>query len=273
MHGLVRAIGLALIAALGVVLFFRTPATGSAPLAVQSPSPTPSASGSSSPTPSASPTASGSPSPTVSPSPTGSPGFDPNYRRVRLSVSHRNVRVGRRVIFSGTIEANRPECSVDAAVSLQRLIAGTSRRLTVDTATTDVNGRFRMEDDVRWSSTYYAVAHRGRDCLRRESGPEAVRAHVRFNVKVSDPTPPRYSNTRIFGRVRPSHPNSEVALQQKRGGRWRTIQRTDVSAQSKFSFFPYASWPGTRAFRIKWPKSDRDHETGLSRVVKIRTHS
>ena len=242
---------------------FRAPATEALPAALQSSGATPS--GSSTPTP----TPSGSASPSPSPS---SSDFDPSYRRVRLRPSHRNVRVGRRVVFSGVVGANRIECYAGVKVQLERVIAGTQRRLTIKSDETDARGRFQMTDEVRWTSVYYAVATRGNGCSRRESTPEGVRAHVRFNIKVSDRSPQRGTNFRIHGRVRPSHPHSIVELQKRGRGRWKTVQRTNISEQSRFSFFPFASWQGERKFRIKWPKNDRDHETGLSSEVTIRTH-
>ena len=257
-----KSLAFVAVTALAIALF-RAPATGALPAALQSPGATPS--GSSTPTP----TPSGSVSPSPSPS---SSDFDPDYRRVRLQPSHRNVRVGRRVEFSGVVGANRIECYAGVKVQLERVISGTQRRLTIDSEETDARGRFRMTDDVRWTSVYYAVATRDNDCTRRESTPEGVRAHVRFNVKVSDRSPQRGANFRIHGRVRPSHPHSTVELQQRRRSRWKTIQRTAISDQSRFSFFPFASWQGKRDFRIKWPKNDRDHETGLSSVVTIRSH-
>src|SRR5688500_2641199 len=148
---LVRTSIAAAIVASSLVFLFRAPATGGASFAMQSPGATPRPSGSSSPSPT--PSASASASPPQSPSSTD-PRFDPDYRRSRLFVSQRNVPVGRRVVFSGTVDANRPECRAASSVLLKRLIFGTRNRLTVDTATTDSRGQFRMHDTVRWSALY-----------------------------------------------------------------------------------------------------------------------
>jgi hypothetical protein len=257
-------IGLAIVLALLVTALTRVPAVGGdndAPLVIQSPSPSPT--GSPSPSP--------SPSPSESPSPEPSP--NPRFRRVTLSASRRHVKVGRRVRFRGRVIANRPGCSVAARVTLRRLILGTDRSLVVASRRTDADGRFRFRDTVRWSSLYTAVAHREAGCGRRKSDPAPLFAHVWFKITVSDTSPARFTSFRISGRVQPSHPDTRALLQKKRGKRWRTIQRQRLNSQSSFSFVPFANWEGQRAFRVKWPKADRDHEKGASRSILIRTHS
>ena len=209
--------------------------------------------------------------PTPTPSPSPSTTYDPDFRRVELSASHRRVRVGRRVVFSGRIRANRPECSIAKPVTVRRLIFGTGRPLPIATKTTDGNGQFRVSERARWSSTYTAVAHRRAGCRREVSDPVVVYASVRLGVRVDDRTPERFTNFRIHGRVRPSHPNTKVLLQRRGQRRWVTVRRQQLSRQSSYSFFPVASWRGERDYRIKWPKADRDHETGTSRPVTIRT--
>jgi hypothetical protein len=223
----------------------------------------------------------GSPSPTPTPSPTPSstssspspmPTPDPSYRQVSLSATRHRVRVGVRTTLLGRVRANDPGCSAASKVTIRRLIFGTNRYLNVAGLTTDANGRFNFSERVRWSSLYSAVAERRQGCARRTSDPVAVYAHVWFNVRVSDSRPKRSSNIRISGRVRPSHANTRVLLQEKRNGRWRTIQREQLSSRSSFSFYPHASWAGERLLRVRWPKGDRDHESWASRELRITTH-
>lgn len=218
-------------------------------------------------TQSPSPTPSQSPSPTPSPTPTA----DPDFRRVTLSASRDRVQVGKRVVFSGHVQANRVECSIASPVTVRRMILGTSKEVSIAETTTDENGNFRTTERARWNSVYTAVARRNAGCRREVSDPIVVRVSVRFSVRISDRTPQRHTNFRINGRVRPSHPNTEVLLQRLRRDRWVTVQRQPLSPQSSYSFFPVAPWQGKRDFRIKWPQADRDHATGTSRTVTIRT--
>ena len=237
--------------------------TPNVPLALQTESPSPTASGSTSPTPS------GSPSPTPSDSPT--PPFDPKFRRVDLSVSRHRVRVGQRVVLSGEVQANRPECAVDKPVTIRRLIFGTNQYLTVAKRRTDRNGEFRVTERARWNSAFKAVAHRRGGCRREVSDPVVVRVRPRLGVRVDNPRPSRFTNFRVYGRLRPSHPSTNVVLQRRGRNRWVTVQRQELSPQSTYSFFPFASWRGERVFRVKWPKADRDHVTGVSRSITVRT--
>lgn len=210
-----------------------------------------------------------SPSPTPSPSPSTT--YDPDFRSVDLSASRRRVHLGRRVVFTGRVRANRPDCAVAKPVTLRRLIFGTSRHLPIATKTTDRNGEFRFSDRARWSSAYTAVAQRKGRCRREVSDPVVVKVSVRLGVRVVDRTPERFTNFRIYGRIRPSHPHTDVVLQRKARRQWVTVRRQELSRQSSYSFFPLASWRGKREYRIKWPKADRDHETGRSRSITIRT--
>jgi hypothetical protein len=243
--------------ALSVWLTYVPAAAGSSSgrpsLVAQTESPTPSPSGSLSPTPSPTPTA------------------DPDFRRVTLSVSRHRVRVGRRVVLKGHITANRVECSISSPVTVRRMIFGTSKEVSIAETRTDANGDFRTTERARWSSVYTAVAPRNAGCRREESNPEVVRVNARFSVRISDATPQRQTNFRIHGRLRPSHPGTDVLLQKQRRDRWITIQRQPLSPQSSYSFVPVASWSGKRHFRLKWPQADRDHATGTSRIFTIRT--
>jgi hypothetical protein len=173
--------------------------------------------------------------------------------------------------LSGRVRANEPSCSADTHVRIRQLIFGTSRYLTVAKLRTNLEGRFNVRERVRWSSLYSAVARREGGCRKEISDPVDVYARVSFSIKVSDDTPERFTNVRIKGRVRPSHPHTKALLQRKRGDRWVTIQRQEINDQSRFSFLPFADWEGERVFRVKWPKRDRDHETGVSRKIIIRT--
>ena len=211
------------------------------------------------------------PSQTASPTPSPTPTADPDFRRVTLSASRGRVGVGRRVVLSGHIQANRIECSIASPVTVRRMILGTSKNVPIASTTTDENGDFRTRERARWNAVYTAVAPRSAGCRREESNPVLVRVSVRFSVRISDSTPQRFTNFRINGRLRPSHPGSEVLLQRKKRDRWVTIQRQPLSPQSTYSFFPLASWQGRRDFRIKWPQADRDHTTGTSRTSTIRT--
>lgn len=242
----------------GTVWLVRVPAVagssgGAHPLAAQTESPSPTPSTSASPTPSPTPTA------------------DPRFRRVTLSASRNRVRVGRRVVFRGHVQANRVECMISSPVAVRRMILGTSKEITIAETRTNRNGDFRTTERARWNSVYTAVARRNAGCRREVSDPILVRVSVRFSVRVSDRTPQRHTNFRVNGRVRPSHPDSDVLLQRLRRNRWVTIQRQPLSPQSSYSFFPLASWQGKRDFRIKWPQADRDHSTGASRSITIRT--
>lgn len=209
------------------------------------------------------------PSPTASPSPT--PTFDPRFRRIDLSASRRRVEVGRRVVFSGEIEANRPDCMIDKPVTVRRLIFGTSKRLPVANRRTDQRGRFRVAERARWSSAYTAVAHRREGCRREVSDPVVVYVRARLGIRVDDRTPSRFTNFRVFGRLRPSHRSTEVLLQRQGRRGWSRVQSQELSGRSTYSFFPLADWRGKRVFRVKWPKADRDHETGTSGPITIRT--
>lgn len=253
-------LGVVAVIAAGTIWLVRVPAVagssgGTHPLAAQTETPSPT------------PSASASPTPTPTPTPTA----DPQFRRVTLSTSRDRVRVGRRVVFPGHVQANRLECSISSPVTVRRMILGTSKEVPIAETGTDQNGNFRTAERARWSSVYTAVARRNAGCRREVSDPIVVRVSVRFSVRVSDRTPQRHANFRINGRVRPSHPDSEVLLQRLRRDRWVTIQRQPLSPQSSYSFFPLASWQGTRDFRIKWPQADRDHATGASRSITIRT--
>ena len=183
------------------------------------------------------------------------------------------VKVGTPVTFFGFLDSTA-RCAVGETVEIQRRIVGPNERWKEHKLeVTDANGEFESLFRIWKNAEYRALVRRDRFCQREESTSVLVNARVRVRARVDDHTPEQGSNFRIFGRVRPAHDGTEVRLQWRRNGGWRTIFSQPLSNRSTFSFFPRATWDGGRKVRIKWPRGDFEHIAGYSRTFIIRTHS
>jgi len=221
----------------------------------------------SSPSPGASPT----PCPT-SPSPTATEPVGRTGRIVSLHPSRNQTLWGRSITLFGFVESS-PRCSERQVVELDRRFIGPGGRWR-DLRTTATNGSGRFEERIRVyrNAEYRAVLRRTPLCGRGESTSRLVNVRVKVVASLTDATPERGTNFRIYGRVRPDHRSTEIKLQRLKGRRWVTLFRQELSDRSTFSFFPLAGWEGDRRFRVRWPRADFDHVAGSSRVLIVRSH-
>ncbi|HEX2195757.1 MAG TPA: hypothetical protein VHJ76_02425, partial [Actinomycetota bacterium] len=66
------------------------------------------------------------------------------------------------------------------------------------------------------------------------------------------------------------HDGTDVLLQRRRGGGWRTIDRDELNVRSRYRFVVDANWRGRRTFRVLWRAQDEEHATNNSRNIVIR---
>ncbi len=95
---------------------------------------------------------------------------------------------------------------------------------------------------------------------------------MKVTIKADDKSPNRGTTIRITVGVRPNHEGTKVVLQYKKGNRWRRVDAEELKNRSRTSFGVIASWQGKRDFRATWKSQDGDHESGKSKVLRIRTH-
>jgi uncharacterized repeat protein (TIGR01451 family) len=235
-------------------------------------SPSPSSSTSPSPTGSVSGSPSGSPSSPASASPTSASSPARSTRTISLFASANEVVYPGEVTLSGQITSSNQSCQ-DAGefVRIQRRILGQSQYSDFDSENTDSQGRFDIALTASQSAEYVAVAPAHDNCADASSTSETVLVKVKITARSGRRSVERGTRVGIVGRVQPDHDGTTVLLQQRKGGRFRTIDRTDLNSRSRYRFVVDAGWTGRRVFRTLWRAQDDEHAANNSRNVVIRT--
>jgi hypothetical protein len=177
------------------------------------------------------------------------------------------------VDFGGQIFSASPNCDgLEEFVRLRRRIFGETSFSNFKSTLTDANGRFEFKGvAVDHNSEYVALAPHHDDCDDATSTPVRVLASGRVSIKANDKTPERGTLIRIKGAVRPSHPNTKVRLQQRRGGGWETVLGARLSRRSKYLFEFEALGPKSQRYRVHWVGAN-DNEPGTSKELKLKLH-
>jgi hypothetical protein len=185
-------------------------------------------------------------------------------------VDYSSVLAGRSVTFSGQILSGDQSCTDNEFVQIRRRILGTSEFKDLFFAETDSQGRFSVSKRVKFSADYIAVARASENCREATSGEVTVKVKVKIQILPSDKSPQRGETIRIKSSVRPSHDDTRMILQRKKGRRWVKVATTRLNNRSIGNFFIEANF-NSRTFRTKWNSPDADHEGNKSRTVTIRT--
>ena len=183
------------------------------------------------------------------------------------------MTTGAEVDFGGQISSADPACDgLEEFVRLRRRTLGESEFTNFKSTLTDANGRFEFNGvEIVNSAEYVAVAPHHDECDDATSSAVRVLARGKVLVRVNDKTPKRGTLIRIKGAVRPRHRNSNVRLQQHRGGGWETVLGDRLDGRSRFSFEFEAVGPKTQRYRVHWVGAD-DNEPATSKEIKLKLH-
>ena len=191
----------------------------------------------------------------------------PRAAGLSLNASATNVRSGQAVTVTGTMtDAQNGEPVYGMPVELRALVAGTSSWSTVATLRTGASGRATAVVNPR-KNTVYAMMSSGSDSWSSASSPQAkveVATKVRARLSKSRVRPNR--TARVAGAVSPDKAGKVVKLKRYRGGRWITVARKRIQADSSYVFRYTPRNTGKHRLRVVKP-ADRTNVRGRTKVV------
>lgn len=196
---------------------------------------------------------------------------DKARRSITLETARSRVRAGSRGVLTGRLKSPEPECVQNEFVKIKRRSFGSNSFRYLVSGLTDFKGLYRFDVKVRRNATYMAITTGTEACKRAESTPREILAKVRVVAQASGNPVPQGTYFRIEVSVHPGHPHTDVLLQVKRASGFVTVDRSALGGRSRMDFILVAGWEGTRTYRVKWPKQDRDHVDGFSRPLRIAT--
>lgn len=240
--------------------------TGTADENTTCPEPTPTGTATASPTASSSSTASPSRSATGSPTSSATPG---TARTITLTASRAKAAFNQPVTFSGQIFSSDSTCRDGEFVRILRRVHGTNIFNEFATTTTTADGSFDHTANLTANADYRAVTAAHDNCQATESDLVSVLVKAKVSAAANDSTPRAGSTVVFTGKVTPNHKGTNAVLQRKKGSRWVKVAADELNRRSRYRFAVEATWPVRRVFRVKWKSQDSDHETGVSRTLRI----
>jgi hypothetical protein len=212
------------------------------------------------------------PAPTPTRNPTPTPTSEPVQRFVTLTASKEIVDFGGTVTLTGELTAADGTCRIEERVEIMSRVVGTDEERRAAREDTGDVGEFDASPKIQASTVFWAVAPATRDAAEAVSEEIIVLGRVSVEAGTRSPTPERGTKFTITARVRPEHPGSFAVLQRRSdAGNWFKVKKDKADSRSAFSFTLKANWKGPRVYRVKWLKSDEDHEPDVSNKVRIRT--
>ena len=119
------------------------------------------------------------------------------------------------------------------------------------------------------NATYHVEVPAGGPCAGTSSDEITVKVRAAVEALVLDPRVPQGGCARVKGRVAPNKSGAPVWLQQRIGGRWRSIDSDDLSSSSRFSFPACFDRAGKKSLRVKW-MADGVNAAGTSPGMRVR---
>lgn len=199
---------------------------------------------------------------------TGEDGDDPlkGDRKIELQKTSSKVGYGSEALVAGIVQADsacRP-----AEVTVQRAYPGGAFK---DVASVPVDGRGGWRYEVVAKRNQSLRAYVSSDDLCDGATSEITEILVRTKVlaKATSKRVAKGSCVKIKGRLKPRKAQRPVALQIRKGGRWKALKRDITNGRSKYSFPVCFSRKGTQKLRVAYA-GDAVTEAGRSRIVRLR---
>jgi hypothetical protein len=230
--------------------------------------------GGGSPSPSPSPSPSGSPSPTPSPTPSQSQSPPPSpepleARTVSLHADEEVVDLGRPISLGGVV-AGSEACRSGAEVRVMRRTGETVENL--QTVLADADGGWLANVNSNRNAAYSVEIPSGGQCGSTDSDEVTVKVRAAVDALVADSSIAVGNCARVKGRVAPIKSGAPVWLQQRIGGRWRSIDSDRLSTKSRFSFPACFDRAGKKVLRVKW-MADGSNAASTSSKLRVRAIS
>jgi Zn-dependent metalloprotease len=156
--------------------------------------------------------------------------------RVRSSAPG-TIRHGGAVSVRGTVLDTDGKALAGRTVQLQRRAGGTGSWRPVASRRTGTAGDVRFRVAPRRETSFRVLFPARSTVLMGSLGPtEPVRVRVRVGGSFTDPDIRRGQATVFRGTVAPDRSGARAALQQRFDGKWRTVDRTRISASDRYRF-------------------------------------
>ena len=233
-----------------------TPTDGSS----SSPPPEDPGGGSSSPPPGGDPGSGGggNGSPSTAPSQTAA-GDERGIASTSIAAERSRTRFRRPVVLSGVVTGDR-SCAA-THVSISRRVHGTDEFRELTTAEAGPDGTWNLAMRPRRSASYIARPEDTELCDGRVSTTIDVLVKAKVRIFGDRRCTPREA---VRGVVRPKHAGTKVALQKRKRGSWRTIDRARLNRRSRFHGLRI---DGCRAhYRVVWRSQDASNLRGAARI-------
>ena len=190
----------------------------------------------------------------------------PRPAGLSLTVSSSTIRSGQSVTVTGTMaDAQNGQPVYGMPVQLRAKAAG-SAWTTLATLTTGLNGRVNATLTPK-RNTVYTLMSDGSQTWSSAGSPQTtveVATKVRARLSKSRVRPNRVA--RVAGAVSPDKAGKVVYLKRYRSGRWVTVARKRIHADSGYVFRYTPRNTGTHRLRVVKP-ADRSNIKGRTKVV------
>ena len=200
-------------------------------------------------------------------------------RTVTLEASKNRVKYGRQVTLTATVSAGSADtpasCVQNVPVELERVVAGTTTSVLVQTVTTDSSGvaSFTVVGDK--SASYIAHLDQTSQCSQANSAPEDVLVKKAVGLRLSDSRVDKGDRIRLRVKVRPcgppdgqGHPRDRVVLYKRINGTMAKIDKARTNRKCVAVFRQRIR--KNSVFQARSPKQDADHLGGKSRKKAVR---
>jgi hypothetical protein len=169
------------------------------------------------------------------------------------------VRYGENVDLTGAV----PQGSAGTSVRLEHAPRGEGWR-TVETTATASGGAYRFDVKAEQSGAYRAVAP-GAGASSEKRVTVVARLSGRGSRYVK-----RGSAVRVKGGLRPGLRGRRVSLQQRRGGRWRTVDTARTRRGGRFTAAFRPRKVGSYRLRVRFRGDERN--AAVSRTLRGKTY-
>jgi len=173
--------------------------------------------------------------------------------------SNERVGYGEKVDVAGQV----PQGSAGQNVRLEHAPAGESWR-TVETTSTSSGGSYRFDVKAEKSGSYRAVAQ-GAGTSSEKRVTVVARLSGRSSRYVK-----RGSSVRVKGSLRPGLRGRRVALQQRSGGRWKTVDRARTGSGGRFKAAFRPRKVGSYRLRVRFGGDRRN--AAVSRTLRGKAY-
>jgi hypothetical protein len=186
---------------------------------------------------------------------------------VQAKVADRRLRFGQRAVVSGRVGDGRRA----APVALQFRPAGTATWRTAATGRTAADGRYRLGKKLRRSGAVRVVAAGEAATAVAASAERPVRVGARLVTRKVRRHVPAGRSLRVTGEVRPGGAGRPVALQLRRDGRWRTVDRDRTSGSGRFTLRERLPGATSLPARVRFG-GDRANASSERRIGRVNSY-